>query len=155
MKRITLAATIIAASVSSIAVAETVAPEAVKIVDGVISASLTGKPGDAATGREVFADRKLGNCLACHQNNDLQNLPFHGEVGPEMNGVAERWEAAELRAILVNAKAVFGDQTIMPAFYFNHDETGFRVADKFKGKTIMSAQDIEDVIAYLQTLKEE
>ena len=140
---------------ATVAVAGTVGADDVKIVDGVIEASLTGVAGNAATGREVFADRKLGNCLACHQNNDLKELSFHGEVGPEMNGVADRYEAGELRAILVNSKAVFGDQTIMPAFYHIHDKTGFRVADKFLGKTILSAQDVEDVIAYLQTLKDE
>lgn len=137
------------------AFAGTVGPDEVKIEDGEIAASLTGVPGNAVTGKEVFADRKMGNCLACHQNNDLKELAFHGEVGPEMNGVADRWEPAQLRAIIVNSKEIFGDQTIMPAFYYNHDKSGFRVAEKFQGKTILSAQDVEDIIAYLQTLKEE
>jgi len=137
----------------SVAFAEVVSPESVKIQDGEIATSLTKVPGDAKTGRKVFADRKLGNCLACHQNNDLKELSFHGEVGPEMNGVADRWEPAQLRAILVNSKAVFGDETIMPGFYSLGNR--HRVADKFAGKTILSAQDVEDVLAYLQTLKEE
>lgn len=147
--------TVLCASVFSVSVAlaGTVGPDEVTITDGEVKDSLTGSAGDAANGKAVFSDRKLGNCLACHQNNDMKELPFHGEVGPEMNGVAERWEPAQLRAILVNSKQVFGDQTIMPAFYHNHDKTGFRVADKFQGKTILSAQDVEDVIAYLMTLK--
>ena len=155
MKRYFLTTAAALTCLGSVAFAETVAPEAVKIEDGAIANSLTGVAGNAETGREVFADRKLGNCLACHQNNDLKELSFHGEVGPEMNGVADRWEAAQLRAIIVNSKAIFGEQTIMPAFYFNHDETGFRVAEKFQGKTILAAQDVEDIIAYLLTLKEE
>lgn len=155
MKRYLLTIVTALTCMGSVAIAETVAPESVKIEDGAIVNSLTGVAGNAETGREVFADRKLGNCLACHQNNDLKELSFHGEVGPEMNGVADRWDAAQLRAIIVNSKVIFGDQTIMPAFYFNHDETGFRIAEKFQGKTILSAQDVEDIVAYLQTLKEE
>lgn len=145
----------IAASVCfcSVAFAEAVAPDAVKIQDGEVANSLTGVSGNPETGRAVFADRKLGNCLACHQNNDMKELSFHGEVGPEMNGVADRWEPAQLRAILVNSKAVFGDETIMPGFYSLGNR--HRVAEKFQGKTILSAQDVEDIIAYLQTLKEE
>ena len=155
MKRYFLITVAAVACMGSAAFAETVSPDSIKIEDGVIANSLTGVAGNAETGRAVFADRKLGNCLACHQNNDLKELSFHGEVGPEMNGVADRWEAGQLRAIIVNSKAVFGDQTIMPAFYYNHDKTGFRVAEKFQGKTILAAQDVEDIIAYLLTLKEE
>ncbi|MEL6479950.1 MAG: c-type cytochrome, partial [Pseudomonadota bacterium] len=72
--------------------------------------------------------------------------------GPPLDGVADRWSEAELRAIIVNSKAVFGDHTIMPAFYRT---TGFnRTLEKFAGKTILSAQQVEDVVAYLKTLKE-
>ncbi len=136
-------------------VAEATGPNDIRIEDGTIQQSLTGVAGAAENGKLVFAGRKAGNCLACHQNNDMLNESFHGEVGPEMNGVADRWNAAQLRAILVNSKAVFGAQTIMPAFYYDHDKNGFRIAEEFQGQTILSAQDIEDVIAYLMTLKEE
>lgn len=155
MKRSLVVSAVFAAICATAAHAGTLAPDAVKIEDGTIEKSLTGVPGDAANGKAVFAGRKLGNCLACHQNNDMLNESFHGEVGPELNGVADRWEAGELRAILVNSKLVFGEETIMPAFYHLHDKTGFRVADKFLGKTILSAQDVEDIVAYLLTLKEE
>ena len=141
----------VAIATSGIA-AETVAPEAVKIADGQLSKSLTGVKGDAANGKKWFVNRKLGNCLACHVNKDTSKEQFHGEVGPPMDGVAERYKAEELRAILVDSKAVFGEQTLMPAFYRN---SGFnRVNKKFKGKTILSAQQVEDVLAYLLTLKE-
>ena len=136
---------------SSTIAAET-APDAVKINDGEVANSLTGKAGDPAAGREWYAGRKLGNCLACHQTTDLNNLPFHGEVGPPMDGVADRYEAAELRAILVNSKEVFGDETIMPGFYTYN--AGVRVAEKFQNTTILQAQQVEDIIAYLKTLKE-
>lgn len=127
-------------------------PGEVKIVDGSVMQSLTGQSGDPAMGREWAAGRKLGNCLACHTNSDLKELPFHGEVGPSLDGVGDRWSAEELRAILVNSKAVFGEATIMPAFY--RDSGFYRPAEDFVGKSILSAQQVEDIIAYLLTLKE-
>jgi len=134
------------------AIAAPVKPGDVKIVDGEIAKSLTGQPGDAAKGREWFMGRKLGNCLACHQNTDLKDQPYHGEVGPSMDGVADRWNEAQLRAIVVNSKKALHEETIMPAFY--RDSGFFRVADKFAGKSILSAQQVEDIVAYLKTLKE-
>ena len=129
-----------------------VAPGSVVINDDLeVAASLTGGAGDAKAGREWYAGRKLGNCLACHVTTELKELPFHGEVGPSMDGVAERYSAAQMRGILTNSKAIFGDQTIMPGFYSM--KLGVRVSKKFKEKTILTAQQVEDVIAYLQTLK--
>jgi sulfur-oxidizing protein SoxX len=133
------------------ALANPVTPDKVKIVNGEIKTPLTNKPGNAADGKNWFANRKLGNCLACHANQDMSSKPFHGEIGPAVNEVATRYSPAQLRAILVDAKSVFGDQTIMPGFY--KLDTGERVAKKFKGKTILNGQQVEDIIAYLLTLK--
>lgn len=137
---------------ASVALADTVAPMNVAMVDGVVEASLTGQPGDPVQGRKVFANRKQGNCLACHINADLAEESFHGEVGPPMDGVADRWSAGELRAIVTNSKKVF-EGTIMPAFYV--DDGYERPLADFKGKSILTAQQVEDVVAYLMTLKEE
>ncbi|WP_420402330.1 sulfur oxidation c-type cytochrome SoxX [Nisaea sp.] len=135
------------------AYAGTVTPGEVKIVDGVISQPLTDKPGDPEKGRQWFMGRKLGNCLACHVNSDLADQPYHGEVGPPLDGVAGRWSPEELRAIVVNSKEALSPETIMPSFY---RDSGFhRVAKKFQGKTILTAQQVEDVVAYLMTLKDE
>ena len=93
------------AAIASIATADTVAPGDVKFDDyGAVAASLTGVAGDPANGRKVFMNRKKGNCLACHVNDDMSEQSFHGEVGPELNGVGDRWETAELRGIVANAK---------------------------------------------------
>ncbi|MGI9522279.1 MAG: sulfur oxidation c-type cytochrome SoxX [Hyphomicrobiaceae bacterium] len=127
-------------------------PNDVNIVDGKLNQSLSGRAGDAAAGRKWFVGRKLGNCLACHVNSDTATQQFHGEVGPPMDGVADRYSEPELRAIIVNSKAVFGDHTLMPAFYRTRGLN--RVGKKFVGKTILSAQQVEDVLAYLRTLKE-
>ena len=133
------------------AVAAVVAPTDVAVSeDYTVEMPLTDAAGDAEKGRSIFANRKLGNCLACHENGDLDAELFHGEVGPSLNGVGNRFSEAELRAILVNSKAVFGDQTIMPSFY--SVAHGARTMEKFEGVTILEAQQVEDVIAYLKTL---
>lgn len=133
------------------AFAGVVGPDDVNFEDGAVAASLTGKPGNAEEGRKVFANRKLGNCLACHQNEDLRAEPFHGEVGPMMDGAADRWSEAELRGIVVNSKMMF-EGTIMPSFY--RSVNGARPLEKFEGKTILTAEQVEDIVAYLLTLKE-
>ncbi len=138
---------------SAAVAADATMPSKVMLTDDLtVEKPLTGVAGDAAAGREWFSNRKLGNCLACHMNVDLASEPFHGEVGPTLDGAGDRWEPAELRAIIVNPKKVFGDQTIMPAFY--RDGGGVRISKKFQGKTILTAQQVEDIIAYVSTLKE-
>ncbi len=132
--------------------ADTVAPGDVKFDDMAVTQSLTGQKGDPDAGRKVMIDKKLGNCLACHAVSEMSKELFHGNVGPSLDGVAGRWNEDQLRAIVVNAKKVLGDQTIMPGFYTL--DVGADVADQFKGKTILSAQQVEDVVAYLTTLKE-
>ena len=149
MKYLALVAgvTIAATAVS----AEEVAPQNVVFEDGAVSASLSGVAGDPAAGRDIFKNRKQGNCLACHVNSEMPEELFHGEVGPPLDGVADRWEVSELRGIVSNAKMTF-DGTIMPAFY--RDTGAYRPLDKFANKSILTAQQVEDVIAYLTTLKE-
>lgn len=119
------------------------------IKDGAIAKSLTGKPGNATNGRKLAINRKKGNCLACHVM-PIPEQPYHGNVGPDLNGVASRLSEGEVRLRIVNPK-VFNPDTIMPAFY---RKDGFvRVLKKFKGKTMLSASDVEDLIAYTMTLK--
>lgn len=142
-----------AIGVSPTLAGSTVAPTDVKMVDGEVAGSLTTEPGDASRGRKWFVGRKLGNCLACHVNTETSKEQFHGEVGPELDGVASRYEPAQLRAILIDSKAVFGEETLMPAFY--RDGGLSRVNKKFVGKTILKAQQVEDILAYLLTLKDE
>lgn len=137
---------------ASLANAETVAPDDVKLTDGAIAASLTGEEGDAEKGALTFASKKLGNCLACHANEAMKDQLFHGDVGPSLDGVGSRWSAEEIRAIIVNSKAVFGDQTVMPGFYSL--KVGTNPRKDLIGKTILSAEQVEDVVAYLATLKE-
>jgi sulfur-oxidizing protein SoxX len=129
-----------------------VAEELVKyeVVDYGVATSLTGKSGDAAKGVKAFTNRKQGNCLACHQVTALSAQPFHGEIGPPLDGVAERYNEAQLRMQVINAKVINPD-TIMPAFY--RADGLHMVSKKFKGKPILTAEQVEDIVAYLKTLK--
>ncbi len=122
-----------------------------EIVDDIsIPKPLTDKPGDAKRGAELVVVRKKGNCLACHKIQQLDEFPFHGEIGPELTDVANNMSEGEMRLRLVNPKVVNPD-TIMPAYY---RVAGLhRVLKKFQGKPILSAQEIEDIIAFLKTLK--
>lgn len=142
-----LSAAVVTASLQA---SDITAPDDVVIEALAIAKSLTGSPGDATAGREAFANRKLGNCLACHANSDLKDQLFHGEVGPSLDGVASRWNEGQLRTIVVNAKAVFTDQTVMPGFYSL--DVGADVRKDLIGKTILSAEQVEDIVAYLMTL---
>lgn len=146
----TLAAAAVLGGLSSQTLADETVPY--EIVDETrIPEPLTGKPGDPDRGRETFINRKLGNCLGCHAVTALEAEPFHGEVGPPLDGVADRYEEGELRLQVVNAKIVNPD-TIMPGFYVNKGL--HRVAGDFQGKTILTAEEVEDIVAYLMTLKE-
>lgn len=137
--------------------AEQIKPMNVAFTDGAVSTSLTGVAGDPAEGRKIM-NKGSGNCIACHAVSDLADLPFHGEVGPELDGVADRWTEEELRGIIANAKEMF-PETVMPSFY---KTTGFvRPGNAYTGKAaegeldpLLTAQQVEDVVAYLLTLKE-
>lgn len=146
-----------AAVIGSGAIAGEIAPTEVAFVDGAVSESLTGKPGDPAEGRKIM-NKGAGNCIACHAISDLADLPFHGEIGPPLDGVADRWSEAELRGIVADAKKMF-EGTMMPSFY---KTSGYiRPGNGFTGKAgeeplppLLTAQQIEDVVAYLLTLKD-
>ena len=144
----------IAAMAVSVAFAEAgdIAPGDVKFDDMAIKASLTGTAGSPDEGAKTLANRGLGNCLACHAVTALAQEQFHGDVAPSLDGVADRWTVEELRAIVVDAKQVFSDETMMPGFYTL--KLGINVRKDLAGKTILTAQQVEDVVAYLATLKE-
>jgi sulfur-oxidizing protein SoxX len=156
LSTLTLAATLTAGA----AMAGPVAPADVVFDDaGAVAASLSGAAGNAESGAKIMTTKSLGNCIACHEVSALSEAPFHGEVGPMLDGVADRWNEAELRGILANAKLTY-EGTVMPAYY---KVDGFtRPGNGYTGKAaegpldpLLSAQQIEDVIAFLMTLKDE
>lgn len=152
--------TLAAALIGSAAIAAEVGPKAVAFdEDGAVEVSLSGVAGDPANGAKIMTTRSKGNCVACHEVTALSDAPFHGNVGPSLDGAGDRWTVAELRGLVVNPKKVF-EGTVMPAFY---KVDGFnRPGDGYTGKAaqgelspLLSAQEIEDVVAFLATLKDE
>jgi sulfur-oxidizing protein SoxX len=141
-------ALLIAVGMTPMATADTLGPFVV--VDETIAAPLSAKPGDPQNGRAIAAGRQ-GNCLGCHRL-PIPEEPFHGTVGPNLAGVGDRYSPAELRLRLVDSTMI-NPETIMPPFH-RVDELR-RVARRYRGKPILTAQEIEDVIAYLITLKKD
>ena len=110
--------------------------------------SLSTEPGNAVRGRAIVASRQSGLCLLCH-SGPFPEERFQGNLAPELKASVARLNAPQLRARIVNA-AHFNPQTIMPAYYQTSHLN--RVAPKFAGQTILTGQEIEDVIAFLVTL---
>jgi len=137
--------------IASVAYAANIAPNDVSFENDRVATSLTGVAGNPEEGAKIFANKKLGNCLACHVNSDQKKQLFQGNVGPELDGIGRRRNPEELRAIVSNSKAVFGPDTVMPGFYSL--KVGVNVREDLVGKTILTAQQVEDVVAYLSTLK--
>lgn len=144
--------------VSTPALAADVAPEAVQWEDdGSIAQSLTGTPGDADEGQKVMADRGLGNCYACHKIVATPDIPFMGNIGPELDGAGDRYDEAQLRGIVADAKHTFPD-SMMVSFYktsgYIRPGVAFTAAPAEEPlEPLLTAQQVEDVTAYLMTLK--
>ena len=111
---------------------------------------LCGLQGDADRGRRIVIDSHGGNCLACHRM-PIPEEPLHGTVGPPLDGVASRLSAGQLRLRVVDERRL-NPMTIMPGFY-RDPRLANRVADDYWGKTFLDAQQVEDIVAYLGTLK--
>ena len=110
-------------------------------------APLTDKPGDPVNGKAVV--RKKGLCLSCHAM-PIPEEADHGDVAPDLAGVGSRLQPPELRMRVADPKVIYPD-TIMPSF-LKKDGLN-RVAKKWEGQSILTPQEVEDVVAYLSTLK--
>lgn len=155
-RRLMLAAAVTMVTVMP-AMSET-APKDLVFDGGAIAKSLSGVPGDPKNGVKVMTTNALGNCVACHMIEALPDVQFPGTIAPPLDGVADRYSESELRGIVANAKMTF-EGSFMPAFY---KTDGFiRPGNGYSGKAasgelppVLTAQQIEDVVAYLMTLKD-
>jgi len=114
-----------------------------------IPQSLTGAPGDPERGLKIVTNRSVGLCLLCH-SGPYPGERFQGTMAPDLTGAGARWNEGQLRLRIVDA-ARLNPETIMPPYY--RLEGLNRVAPGFRGKPILSAEQIEDVVAYLVTLR--
>ncbi len=113
-----------------------------------IPAPLTSQDGNTENGARIFLDRETGHCVLCHRVDGL-DAEFQGNLGPDLSRVGDRLSAAQLRLRLVDYDAV-KPNTPMPSYFRTQDLR--QVAPAYKDKTVLSAQDIEDLIAYLSGL---
>lgn len=121
------------------------------IAGDAIPASLTGAAGDPARGRAIVVNRQVGLCLLCHTGS-FSEEKLQGTLAPDIAGAGSRWSTGQLRLRIVEASRL-NPNTIMPSYYRVDGLT--RVAPSFAGKPILTAEQIEDVVAFLATLRDE
>ena len=120
------------------------------IVDDAIPQSLTGAPGDPARGRAIVASRQVGLCLLCH-SGPFPEERLQGDLAPSLAGAGSRSTEGQLRLRIVDASRL-NSATIMPPYY--RTDGLARVAANFRGKPVLTAEQIEDVVAYLATMRD-
>ena len=111
---------------------------------------LTGQRGDPARGRAIVADRQTGLCLLCH-SGPFPEEPSQGDLAPDLRGAGTRWTEAQLRLRIIDPMRL-NPATIMPAY--GRSEGLWRAAPAFRGRTLLTPQQIEDVVAFLATLRD-
>ena len=120
------------------------------IVGDSIPEALTDAPGDPARGREIVANRQLGLCLLCH-TGPVGDARFQGNLAPDLAGTGRRWSVGQLRLRIVDARQL-NPETIMPSY---HRTDGLqRVAPARASVPLLGAQQVEDVVAFLMTLRD-
>ena len=137
--RVAVTAAIVAAGMVGVAHGQDSIPE-----------SLTGARGDPARGRAIVANRQVGLCLLCHRG-PFPEERFQGDLAPDLRGAGTRWSEGQLRLRIVDPVRI-NPATIMPAYH--RTEGLVRVAPAWRGKPVLTAEQIEDVVAFLTTLRE-
>jgi sulfur-oxidizing protein SoxX len=120
------------------------------VVGNEIPQPLTGTRGDAVRGRSIVGNRQVGLCLLCH-SGPFPEERFQGTLAPDLNGAGSRWTEGQLRLRIVDSSRLYPD-TMMPSYY--RVDGLNRVAPAFAGKPVLTAEQIEDVVAYLVTLRD-
>ena len=120
------------------------------IVGDGIPKPLTREPGNVENGRRIVTERQTGLCVLCH-SGPFPEARFQGDLATNLAGTGSRWTEAQLRLRLVDASR-FNPQTIMPSYYRTHGLE--RVSWQYRGQPVLNAQQIEDAVAFLRTLKD-
>jgi L-cysteine S-thiosulfotransferase len=122
---------------------------AYRVVGDAIPLALTNTPGDATRGRAIVTNKQLGLCLLCH-TGPFDEEPFQGNLAPDLAGVGARLNEGQLRLRLVDGRRI-NAESIMPAYH--RTEGLARVGPAWQGKPLLAAQQVEDVVAFLLTLR--
>jgi sulfur-oxidizing protein SoxX len=122
-----------------------------RVVGDAIPASLTGQPGDPVRGKAIVVSRQTGLCLLCH-SAPLPEEKFQGTIGPDLKGAGSRYTEGQLRLRIVDS-SLLDPGTIMPSYY--RLDGLDRVAPAFRGRTVLTAQQVEDVVAFIMTLRDD
>jgi sulfur-oxidizing protein SoxX len=125
------------------------ASTSLRIVGDGVPAPLEGARGDAERGRALLVERASANCLLCHAIPD-PSLRVAGNLGPSLAGVGRRLTAAQLRLRVADIQRV-NSATVMPSYY--RVENLDRVAPEYRGQPVLDARQVEDIVAYLETLR--
>lgn len=149
--RLTAAMTMMALATTAPAAAGDTVLRPFAVTGDAIPLSLTGAPGDAARGKAIVSSRQTGLCLLCH-SAPLPEEKFQGTIGPDLKGAGSRNTEGQLRLRIVDPRRFKAD-TIMPAYY--RLDGLDNVAPAFRGRTVLTAEEIEDVVAFLMTLRDE
>jgi sulfur-oxidizing protein SoxX len=123
---------------------------AFKVTGDAIIEPLGGARGDAARGRAIVADRQQGLCLLCH-TGPFPEQRFQGTLAPDLRGTGARWSEGQLRLRLVDSSKL-NPATIMPSYYRTQGLT--RVGAAWQNRPVLTSEQIEDVVAFLVTLKD-
>lgn len=122
-----------------------------RVVGDSVPDSLTGVPGSAARGRAIVIDRRVGLCLLCHAG-PFPEERFQGDLAPDLDGIGNRLSEGQLRLRIVDSRRL-DPATIMPSYY--RVDGLARVGKEWRGRPVLSAEQIEDVVAFLLTLRSE
>ena len=146
----TIAVTTLLATRAAIA-ADAGSPQVVPyvVVGDAVPRPLTTTPGDPVRGRAIAGNRQVGLCLLCHLG-PFPEERFQGNLAPDLAGAGARWNAGQLRLRLVDAQRL-NPATIMPSYHRAAD--GVRTGAAWRGRPILDAQQVEDVVAFLGTLR--
>jgi sulfur-oxidizing protein SoxX len=125
-------------------------PKGFTVVGDAIPVPLTGAKGEPARGRAIVTNRHVGLCLLCH-SGPFPEERLQGNLAPDLKGAGARWSEGQLRLRIVEARRL-NPGTIMPPYYRTDGLN--RVARSFRDKPVLTAEQIEDVVAFLATLRE-
>lgn len=139
------------ALVAALLVAAGASAQSYTVSGDAIAQSLTGVPGNAARGRTIVVSRQKGLCLLCHSGPFAEER-FQGDLAPSLAGAGKRWNEGQLRLRMVDSRRL-NPATIMPSYYRTDGLS--RVGAAWRDQPVLTAAEIEDVIAFLMTLRDE